>query len=162
VLILAFSDLHRDLRAARELAHRAREVDVVVAAGDFGWFGRAVGRTLEELRVIRQPLILVPGNHESEEKLRSECHGWSNATVLHGEAIEIEGVPFFGLGGATPPTPFPWGFDLTEEEAASKLAGCPDGAVLISHSPPKGHLDRALGRELGCESVSEAITRTNP
>jgi len=32
-------------------------------------------------------------------------------------------------------------FDLTEEQAADKLAACPDGGVLVVHSPPKGYVD---------------------
>jgi predicted phosphodiesterase len=43
--VLAFSDVHRDLRHGRRLARRAREVDVVVAAGDFA----SVHRGLDEL-----------------------------------------------------------------------------------------------------------------
>ena len=56
-------------------------------------------------------------------------------------------MPFFGLGAGVPVTPWDWSFDLTEEEAEAKLAACPEGAVLLSHSPPKGHVDKGLGSE---------------
>jgi Icc-related predicted phosphoesterase len=79
--------------------------------------------------------------------------------VLHGEATELDGVSFFGLGGGVPVTPWDWSFDLTEDEAEAKLAGCPDDSVLVVHSPPKGYLD---GRDLGSEAVLRTIERTQP
>jgi uncharacterized protein len=78
------------------------------------------------------------------------------------QAKEIAGARFFGLGGGVPPTPFPWSFDLSEEQAAAKLESCPEGAILVVHSPPKGHVDEAHGRHLGSESVLAAIERKQP
>ena len=61
-----------------------------------------------------------------------------------------------------PPTPFPWSFDLSEDEAAAKLTCCPEQAVLVVHSPPKGYVDEVHGRHLGSSSVLEAIERKHP
>ena len=82
--------------------------------------------------------------------------------MLHGQALELESVQLFGLGGAVPPTPFPWSFDLSEDEAAAKLESCPEGAVLIVHSPPKGYVDEVHGRHLGSRAILEAIERKRP
>jgi Icc-related predicted phosphoesterase len=162
VKLLAFSDLHRDKRRARRLVERSHEADVVIAAGDFASIHRGLDDTLAVLRAIDRPTILVPGNNETEDALRAACAGWASATVLHGELLELDGVAFFGLGGGIPVTPWSWSFDLTEEEAAAKLAGCPDGAVLVVHSPPKGHLDRAGGRHLGSDAIRDAIEARRP
>ena len=44
--------------------------------------------------------------------------------MLHGSAVAIAGVTFFGLGGGVPVTPFgAWSYDFTEEQAANLLAG---------------------------------------
>ena len=51
---------------------------------------------------------------------------------------------------------------LSEDEAAAKLESCPDGAILVVHSPPKGHVDEAHGRHLGSKSVLAAIERKRP
>jgi len=70
---------------------------------------------------------------------------------------------FFGLGAGIPVTPWDWSFDLTEEEAAKKLAGCPEGCVLAVHSPPRGHVDTSsAGEHLGSEAVLAAITAKRP
>ncbi len=157
--VLAFSDVHRDNRQAQRLADRAREADVVIAAGDFASIHRGLEAIIDMLVVIETPTVLVPGNNETEEALRAACEGWKAATVLHGQGTEIDGVAFFGLGGGVPETPWDWSFDLSEKEAESLLGDCPDGAVLVVHSPPKGHLD---GRDLGSEAILRTIEEKRP
>jgi Icc-related predicted phosphoesterase len=159
VRLLAFSDIHRDLRQAERIADRASGADVVVAAGDFASIHRGLEELIDMLVVIEQPTVLVPGNNETLDALRHACRGWRAAHVLHGDCVELDGVEFFGLGGGVPTTPWDWSFDLTDEEADELLAACPDDAVLVSHSPPKGHLD---GRDLGSEAVLRAIERARP
>src|SRR3954466_7786934 len=161
VRLLAFSDIHRDLQQARRIADMAREADVVVAAGDFGSVRRGVAELIDMLVVIETPTVLVPGNNESEDELREACGGWRAATVLHGTGVELEGVTFWGLGGGIPTTPWPWSFDLSEEEAGEALAGCPEGVdVMVLHSPPHGYLDGS--RSLGSTAVLAALERVGP
>jgi uncharacterized protein len=158
--LLAFSDVHRDLHRAARLAERASEVDVVVAAGDFASVHRGLEELIDVLVVIETPTVLVPGNNETDEALRAACAGWSAARVLHGEGTEIDGVAFFGLGGGVPVTPWDWSFDLTDEQAAERLAGCPPGGVLVVHSPPKGYVDGSS--HLGSEAVLRTVEDKQP
>jgi Icc-related predicted phosphoesterase len=161
--LLAFSDLHRDLAGARDLAGRSAEVDVVIGAGDFASVHEGLEEMIEALSAIEKPTVLVPGNNETEEALRAAAGGWEAAMVLHGEGTEIDGVPFFGLGAGVPVTPWDWSFDLDEEAAAAKLAGCPEGAVLVVHSPPYGHCDASsAGDHLGSTAVLGAIEQKQP
>jgi len=157
--LLAFSDLHRDVEQARLLVESSRAADVVIAGGDFASVHKGLEETIGALRPIDKPTLLVPGNNETEDALREACQGWEGAVVLHGEGVELDGVSFFGLGGGVPVTPWDWSFDLTEDEAEAKLAGCPEDGVLVVHSPPKGYVD---GRDLGSEAVLRAIERTQP
>jgi uncharacterized protein len=150
--LLAFSDLHCDLGAAESLVERAREVDLVAGVGDFASMHEGLEETILALSAIEAPTVLVPGNNETADALRSAAAGWEAATVLHGESVEVDGVSFFGIGAGIPVTPWDWSFDLTEVEAESMLKAMPEGAVLLSHSPPKGHVDKGLGSE----SVLEA------
>ncbi len=162
--LLLFSDLHRDLEAARSIVERADDVDVVIGAGDFATQRRGLGEIMDVLRTIQRPMVLVAGNGESPDELEEACRGWETAHVLHGESAVIDGITFFGLGGAVPVTPFgDWSFDLAEEAAAALLAACPEGAVLVSHSPPSGHVDRdAAGRSHGSTAVLDAIEARHP
>lgn len=161
--LLAFSDLHVDTDQAERLAEASADADVVVGVGDFASVHAGLEETIAALRPIAKPVVLVPGNNETEDALREACQGWTNATVLHGEGTEIDGVPFFGLGAGVPVTPWDWSFDLTEDEAARMLAGCPEDCVLAVHSPPRGHVDTSSsGEHLGSVAVIEAITRERP
>lgn len=160
--LLAFSDLHRDRRQAERLAELAADADVLIGAGDFASIRLGLARTLEPFLGLEIPGVLVPGNNESDSALWRACADWPSARVLHGEGTEIDGVQFFGLGAGVPVTPFPWSFDLKEEEAQVKLEECPEGAVLISHSPPKGYVDEAHGRHLGSEAVRHTIESKRP
>lgn len=137
--------------------------DVAVCAGDLAVKRAGLEEVVGALSEITVPTVLVPGNGESDRELAAACAGWASAHVLHGSGVEIGGIPFWGIGGAIPVTPFgEWSFDLTEEEGEALLSDCPRGGVLVSHSPPFGHVDRVEGRHRGSRSVLEAIERTEP
>jgi uncharacterized protein len=162
VKLLAFSDLHTDLEAAGQLVERSRDADVVIAAGDLASVHRGLEQTVGALRAIEVPTVLIPGNNETDEALREACKGWETAIVLHGETVEIDGQAFFGLGAGVPVTPWEWSFDLTEEEAAGMLSECPEGAVMVVHSPPRGHVDSSAGTHLGSAAVLRSIEQKRP
>jgi uncharacterized protein len=158
VKLLAFSDVHRDLDQCRRLVEMSADADVVIAAGDFASIHEGLEETIDALRPIERPTVLVPGNNETEDALRGACEGWSAAHVLHGTGAEIEGVSFFGRGAGVPVTPWDWSFDLSDDEATERLAACPEGGVLVLHSPPKGHLDKGFGSE----AILRAIEAKRP
>jgi uncharacterized protein len=161
--ILAFSDLHRDLDGAARLVDASADADAVIGAGDFASIHEGLDETIAALSSIEAPTVVVPGNNETDEALRAAVANWPAATVLHGEGTEIDGTAFYGLGAGVPITPWDWSFDLGEDEAASRLAGCPEDAVLVVHSPPKGHVDQSgAGDHLGSTAILEAIEQKRP
>ena len=161
--ILAFSDLHRDLDQAARLVEMSADADVVIGAGDFASVHEGLEPTIEALAGIETPTVLVPGNNETDEALRAAAGAWPAATVLHGEGTEIDGIEFFGLGAGIPITPWDWSFDLSDEDATERLAACPEGAVLVIHSPPQGHADASsAGDHLGSPAILEAIETKQP
>jgi len=163
VRILAFSDLHRDTAQAATLVEMAAEADAVIGAGDFASVHEGLEETIAALSAIAAPTVLVPGNNETDEALRTAATGWEAATVLHGEGKTIGGVEFFGLGAGVPITPWDWSFDLDDDAAAAMLAPCPRGAVLVLHSPPKGHCDAAGdGTHFGSEALARTIEEKAP
>jgi uncharacterized protein len=163
VKLLAFSDLHRDVGQAKRLVEMSAEADVVIGAGDFASVHQGLAETIDALAPIEKPSILVPGNNETEEALRIGAAEWKAARVLHGEGTTIDGVEFFGLGAGVPTTPWEWSFDLDDEAARRMLEPCPQGAVLVLHSPPRGHCDaNAEGTHFGSPALLEAIEAKRP
>ena len=162
--LLLFSDLHCNTHATKRLVEQAQYVDVVIGAGAFGNVRQGTELTIDILNSIDRPTVLVPGNSESTEELTLACKSWPQAQVLHGSGITILGVDFFGLGGGVPVTPFgSWSYDFTEEQARTLLADCPPRCVLVSHSPPKGAVDRSSdGRSLGSLAIRETIEHKQP
>ncbi|HEY1358831.1 MAG TPA: metallophosphoesterase family protein [Thermoleophilaceae bacterium] len=153
--VLAFSDLHRDRERAASLVRRSEGVDVVIGAGDFASVHRGLEPTIEALAAIDTPTLVVPGNNETDEALRAACEDWPAATVLHGDSAELDGRSFFGLGAGVPVTPWDWSFDLSDEAAEGMLDDCPEGAVMVLHSPPRGHLDKGLGSEAILHAIED-------
>lgn len=172
--IFCFSDLHRDRDAARALVDKATEADLVIGAGDFANQHQGLSDTLEILREIEKPTILVPGNGETFDELREAASSWKSATVLHGSGWPLHTdageVAVWGVGGGIPVTPFgDWSYDFDEQQADELLAGCEqffshgDGCILVVHSPPIDTVDHdSSGRIRGSQSIREYVERCQP
>jgi predicted phosphodiesterase len=59
--ILAFSDLHRNRDAARDIVVASQDADIVVGAGDFATQGVGLRDTVDLLRAVAVPTVLVAG-----------------------------------------------------------------------------------------------------
>lgn len=160
--IMAFSDLHLSESHAIALVAASAQADLVIGAGDFCNARQGLDLAMEMLAGIKAPFIAVPGNAESAEELRAVA--LPGMVVLHGEAMEIEGVKIFGLGYGVPETPFgTWSCDLSEAEADIMLEQCERADLLICHSPPKGQGDMtSMGHSVGSRSIFKAVQRLQP
>jgi len=164
--LLLFSDLHADRPATLALARAGADADLLVGAGDFtnGRDTAALRTCLDSLRTARKPTVLVPGNNESADELAAASRGWPGCHVLHGTGAVVNGVPFYGVGGGIPVTPFgSWSYDFDERQGAALLAAAPAGCVLVVHSPPKGVVDvSSRGGSIGSTAVRDAVERVRP
>lgn len=162
--VLAFSDLHRSVPAARALVKAARKADLVIGAGDFASFGRGLADTLDVLADLAVPFVLVAGNHERVDHLKLAAQPHAHWHVLHGQSVMIDGRVVFGLGYAIEPaniSALPT--ILTDAEAAPLLGKCPFGAILVTHAPPLGIADRDHdGGQRGSAAVRCAIEGRKP
>lgn len=160
--LLAFSDLHHSRKRADELVEAAQAADLVIGAGDFCNGRKGLAEAMALLAGMPAPMVVVPGNAESAVELREAAR--AGTTVLHGEAVEIDGIRLFGLGYGVPVTPFgSWSCDLTEAEAGAMLEGCEGADILITHSPPKGVVDAtSTGLSVGSVAIRAAIERIQP
>ena len=162
--LLAFSDLHRRVAMAEDIAARSGQADLLIGAGDFGVNGEGHADTLEVFRQTGKPMLIVAGNHDSSDAIRAFCADWPDAIVLDGEAVEIAGERFFGLGRETPQSHLEaWNESRTEEKAAALLAAAPAYDILVTHSPPLGYADRKRDGTLGgSRAVRDAVVARQP
>lgn len=162
--ILCFSDLHRDTGAARGLVSKALEADLIIGAGDFANRHQGVSDTLDILAAIDKPAVLVPGNGETFEELRSAAQIWNSAHVLHGTGCQIDDLFFWGVGGGIPVTPFgDWSYDFSESDARLLLDCNGQIDVLVVHSPPLGTVDHdSSGRVRGSQAILDTILHHQP
>ena len=79
-------------------------------------------------------------------------------------ADTVSVIDFWCRGYAGPVAPCKEGScDLDAQPAANMLTACETADILISHSPPKGHVDvTSTGLSLGSTAVLEAIERIAP
>lgn len=157
--ILAFSDLHCDVVAARGIVAASVGADVVIGAGDFATRRQGAAKTLGILAECAAPVLLVHGNHDDPDEIAALCAAAPQLTYLHGTGITIAGRTFFGLGGEVPARkPHAWNTAHSEAEASALLAPMQTGAILITHTPPFGVVDRqANGAHEGSAAVRAAI-----
>ncbi|OYU49377.1 MAG: serine/threonine protein phosphatase [Rhizobiales bacterium PAR1] len=162
--ILAFSDLHRNHEIAQAIVDASMLADVVVGAGDFATKGEGLTDTLEILRHIPVPVVFVAGNHDCLAEMQGAMQNWRTAHLLHGTGAVIQGIPFFGLGYEIPAgADKPWNQRLEETEASDLLVNCPEGAVLVTHSPPFGVADlQRNGRNEGSRAILSIIEHRQP
>lgn len=100
--LLLCSDIHCDHAAARRLVELSRDADALVCAGDLAVMRQGLQETVDVLSAAPVPTVLVAGNGESAEELRTACEGWAGAHVLHGTGCEIAGVSFWGWAAPSP------------------------------------------------------------
>ncbi|MCH7494049.1 metallophosphoesterase [bacterium] len=160
---LVFNDIHTDIAGAHRLVEMSRDADVVIAAGDFCAEHRGLESTIKVLGAIPRPSVIVPGNNETLAALREACAAyWPSAVILHGRGARVEGLDFFGVGGGIPTTPWGWSHDFTDDEASKMLEPMPEGAILVSHSPPQGHLDGSGDVHYGSWALLVAVEEKKP
>ena len=160
--VLAFSDLHHSRARAEAIVEAAQQADLVIGAGDFCNMRQGLPEAMNLLGGIRAPMVVVPGNAESEEELVDAAHVGTH--VLHGRGVEVAGLRVFGLGYGVPVTPFgAWSCDLSEAMAGEMLAACARADIMVLHSPPKGVADRTSGgASVGSVAIYAAIERVQP
>lgn len=160
--LLAFVDLHGDIKLFRELISRAKknDIDLVLIAGDLTVFEGNLKYMLGKLNAIGKKILLIPGNHESEKSLRETVKDYEHCVDLHEKALKVKGYIFLGYGEG--------GFALEDAEFR-KIARHWYGEyqkekiILVVHAPPFGtQLDRLDNRYAGNKDIRSFIERIKP
>jgi Icc-related predicted phosphoesterase len=113
--------------------------------------------------------IFVPGNHDfcfqqSSPDAVAACQRLKQvARVLLDETCQIGRLKIHGTPW-TPPIPRRRPMAFQQHALAAHFASIPLGLdILISHGPPKHHLDRILlGYHVGCPELKQAVARAKP
>ncbi|HLP79135.1 MAG TPA: metallophosphoesterase [Acidobacteriota bacterium] len=157
--LLAFTDLHANLRAIEHLAQESErhKVDFLVCAGDFSMFGNGQEQMLKELNAIGKPIILIHGNHEHEDLLEHQISKYKNIIWVHKDTYEYQNFIFIGFGGG--------GFATHEPEFKSFAAkhAKRKNIILVTHQPPYGTaLDELYGDYVGNKDFRSFIEDAKP
>jgi Icc-related predicted phosphoesterase len=160
--ILVIADVHGSAAVRKNVQSWVAEhtPNIVVVAGDITQFGPSEWAE-DFLKGIPLKTLAIPGNCDPREVL--EAIENSPAIPLHGKRVDIEGYTFVGLGGSSP-TPFGTPFELSEGEIHETLKEIMvEKAVLVSHTPARGHLDStATAEKLGSQAVSWIANEFKP
>jgi Icc-related predicted phosphoesterase len=176
---LCFSDLHRTVSAAAQLAERAvaERVDVMLSAGDLAIDFVHSPLLYEALARAGKPVFCVPGNHDGVATYDSSLAA-VGFTDIDGRALELGGVVFAGWGyrwaepapaapgWRDPPPSYPGRRPDPElGETRALVAGAdPRRTVLVSHLPPWGvRVARtASGDDLGDRHLRRWVNEFQP
>jgi Icc-related predicted phosphoesterase len=161
--ILAFSDTHASLSALRKVSdlEKKNNPDVIVCAGDISIFGSELDSSIKEMSKMRKPILLVPGNHETEEELQEAIARYDNFVIIHNGILRIDDVVFLGHGGG--------GFSDKDKEFEHmsknlmKQVNKAEKLVLVTHAPPYStKLDVIMRSHVGNRSYREFIDMYKP
>jgi len=163
--ILAFTDLHGDLKALKEIKKKAKNQrpEVIICAGDISIFGDNFAYLINEIDELNIPFLLIPGNHEDDSLIRSSERMFENVKDLHNKHFVKNDYLFFGFGGG--------GFSLIDkefEQTAKKFKKIISNTgikkiVLVTHAPPyKTKVDNVHGSHVGNKSIRNFIVDAKP
>lgn len=160
--ILAFVDIHGDLKALEKVIEKANShnPDIVVCAGDLTIFEQDLDYFVYELNKLKKPFLIIPGNHESTTELKKVCSLFDNAVYLHKKSYKKGKYLFIGFSCD--------GFSMTDSDferyAKQARRQIKDGlnVILVTHAPPYGtKVDNIRGSHCGNKSVRAFIEKNN-
>jgi Icc-related predicted phosphoesterase len=180
VRIVCISDTHN---ASPGEGYTLPRGDILIYAGDLTNSGQPseIRKALAWLRgADYENKIVVAGNHdisldehfpnqhEEAAEIRQMIRADDNITYLEHEStvIEIKGteIKFFGSPYSPASAEKQWAFQYPPDQAEQLWSSIPsDTTILITHTPPAGHLDTsAHWTRGGCPALSEALSRIKP
>jgi Icc-related predicted phosphoesterase len=159
--ILVYSDIHSSEKAVDLLRSDTDRYspDLLLLLGDITHFGPA-SFAEEFISSITVRTLAIPGNCDTPDVLKLlEEKGIS----LHGKIENIGGLGFVGFGGSNI-TPFDTITEFSEDDIFDALdAVMVKGAVLVTHVPPRGHVDGTSGGlHVGSTAVARIVEKYRP
>ncbi len=162
--ILVVSDLHGDLKAARE-ACQLTKPDLILSCGDWGDPLEVTKAEFESIQAFA-PIHTTFGNHDAVEILKSlENHDGTPVLLPQGKAVVVAGLRLAAIGGI-------WAkshskpFYVTDEDVAAmaeRIAAAGPIDILLTHGCAIGVADLTpSGRHGGQRCFLEATKTIAP
>ncbi len=165
--IYAFTDLHGDSRALRAVqrAVKENEPDAVVMTGDLTIFEHELSPLLSRLHLLKKPVLIVHGNHESAERMRRACARFPRLRFIHKEFLQLGGYTFIGFGGGGFEERYPE-LEALQKRKSWRLLDW-SKVIFLSHAPPFGTaLDDVGGKgeewHVGSKTLRKLIEKRQP
>jgi len=160
--LFAFTDTHGNKKVISALIKKIQisNPDIVVCAGDLTNFSRGLKKFLSMFGKTKLPLLIIPGNHETNSDLEKVCRKTKFAINIHKKIYQVNNYLFFGFGLG--------GFaekNSELEKLIPKIKKAAEKKILItfSHQPPyKTRLDFLNLRHSGSKSIRKLIKETKP
>lgn len=161
--IVAISDTHGQYEQLE-----IPDGDVLVHAGDICSCSGAPDKLARFDRWIgglpHRHKIVIAGNHDwafAKDPAGARATV-TNYTYLQDQAVEIDGIRFYGSPW-TPPF-FHWAFMAPPKEIRARWAAIPSNTdVLITHGPPRGVGDAVPGAgPQGCDDLLASVVQLSP
>jgi Icc-related predicted phosphoesterase len=163
--ILALGDVHGDQSLIKKAVKKAEKekVDLIILNGDLTFFDQETKNIIKPFEKKGKQVLILPGNHETMNTIKSFEKSYGVAKSLHGESFEHSGVGFFGAGYATDVGPF--SIDEKDEfylinKGHNKIKNL-DKKILVTHMHPKGSKSEFSGFK-GSEAITKAIKKFKP
>jgi len=157
--ILAFVDVHEDMKALNKIIDKSKDVKLLVCAGDLTVFEQNMDLMLSMLNNTGKPVLMIPGNHETSTNLRKACSLFKNIIYLHKRSYEVANYLFLGHGGGGFSTHNPQ-FEKIAKVFSKKITK-EKITILVSHEPPYGTKLDFINGHCGSKSLRKFIDK-NP
>ena len=158
--LLAFTDIHGSFKALKEIEQKVKteNPDLLVCAGDISMFENNINILFKRINSYNKPVIIVHGNHESEEAFNNINSRFKNIFYIHNSFYIYKDFLFIGYGGG--------GFSIEDLEFKAISINLEliikynknKKIVLVAHGPPyKTKLDKINGSYSGSRPLRKFI-----
>jgi len=167
--VMFFTDNNGDMVSLQAIKEKIKEkkAELAICSGDLTFFESDINKLLKKINSYGIPVLLMPGNHESEKYLEKSCKKYQNVFYINNGYYEKDDIFIVCIEGN--------GFTRKDDEfdviarhllkiIKTKRRENPKlKYVLVTHAPPyKTKLDKIEDMYVGNKSVRDFIIKTKP
>ncbi len=160
--ILAFADTHGKEKFIERLLEKGKRVDILVCAGDITFFGNGLKKIIEKFAKLKKTMLIIHGNHESEESIRELSKRFSWLIFIHKGSYKFGNYHFFGYGGDGFATQDSRYENIIKQFKKTVKKG--EKVVIVTHGPPYGTKCDELPYQghVGCKTYTKIDKQIKP